>query len=127
MHFYVPLKGNAFWELTEGEILERQKKNSQLLSCRFVGENPAGLTFRCQLEKATPISHFHFKKPNPFFSKCFILMFCPTKMIDSIRIYLSFIYVLLYEILTCLYMFMSFINYQTEVVNASRKYTFCVL
>ena len=67
MHFYVPLKGNAFWELTEGEILERQKKNSQLLSCRFVGENPAGLTFRCQLENATPISHFHLKKPNPFF------------------------------------------------------------
>jgi len=26
MHFYVPLKGNAFWELTEGEILERQKR-----------------------------------------------------------------------------------------------------
>ena len=66
------------------------------------------------------------KKQNPFFQMLY-LMFCPTKMIDSIRIYLSFIYVLLYEILTCLYMFMSFIYYQTEAVNGSRKYTFCVL
>ena len=58
MHF-----GN--WQ--KERFCEDKKKNSQLLSCRFVGENPAGLTFRCQLENATPISHFHFKKAKPFF------------------------------------------------------------
>ena len=77
--------------------------------------------------KRQPLFLTSTSRSQTLFSKCFILMFCPTKMIDSIRIYLSFIYVLLYEILTCLYMFMSFIYYQTEVVNASRKYTFCVL
>ena len=79
MHFYVPLRGNAFWKLTEGEILWRQKKNSQLLSCRFVGENPAGLTFRCQLENATPISHFHLKKAKPFFPNASFLCFVQQK------------------------------------------------
>ena len=58
---------------------EDKKKNSQLLSCRFVGENPAGLTFRCQLENATPISHFHLKKAKPFFPNASFLCFVQQK------------------------------------------------
>ena len=59
--------------------------------------------------KMQPLFLTSTSRSQTLFSKCFILTFCPTKMIDStIRIYLSFIYVLLKEILTCLYIFMSF-------------------